>query len=247
MFSRLHKARELCRSLWLLCVCCLWLGGSATVAHAKDSTALGGSLLEQGEVAITVGGGFPDVLLQFDFANSKRVNLAMRARINYNLGFPFIGLHVFVSAPLRIALYQRAKWSVALQLEPGVWSGAGVYLGTSRPYGLNLGFMMGVSGIASYQVHAKVNLFFGLETQFVFGWEPEAVTLSSGVRSVFGLQVPIEAFFGVEYKLNENFSLFARVAFGPRIYSGNLGGFFSSFDVGGSATGRLWGGVVWRR
>lgn len=246
-FDMFTGTRMWCKCLWLFGLC-LFLHGASSPAYAEESSsALGGSLLEQGEVAITVGGGFPDLLVQFDFANSKRVNLAMRARLNYNLGFPFFGFHAFLSAPVRISLYRQSKWSVALQLEPGVWAGGGVFAATSVPYGFILGFMVGASGIASYRAHSKVDLQLGLEAQFLFAWEPTATSGFNFSRDIFGVQVPIEAFFGIEYRLNESLSLFGRVAIGPQIYVGNLGKFLAASGLGVSGTGRLWGGVVWRR
>lgn len=224
----------------------LMIGLTGRQAHAEGSSALGGSLLEQGEVAITFGGGFPDALVQFDFANSKRVNLAMRARINYNFGFPFFGFNIFASAPLRINVMpiSKSKLQVAVTLEPGAFIGGGAL------YGLHLGFLIGAGALVSYQINNKWNIYGGLELQFHIGFEPDAGSAfnpSGIIRPVVGFNLPIEAVFGAEYKLNESYSLFARIAIGPMIYAGNMGAVFNPTGTAVHGSGRLWVGAVWRR
>ncbi len=229
---------------WTLVVLLVVVGTSRSAQ--ANSSALGGSLLEQGEVAITFGGGFPDAFVQFDFANSKRFNLAMKARANYNFGFPFFGLHAFVSAPMRINLMpiSKKKLQFALSLEPGG------FLGGSGIHGFHFGFLMGVGGLVSYQVNNKLNLYGGLDFQFHIGFEPDAgstLNISGFARPTIGLHLPIEVVAGAEYTINENYALFGRVAIGPMIFAGNLGAILhpSATAVHGSA--RLWIGAVWRR
>lgn len=223
---------------------CCWV--SVSQVRAEGTTALGGALLDRGEVAISAAVGFPDVMAQFDFAQSRIINLALRARLNYNFGFPFFGLNAFVSAPLRIGLLQQvsSQLKVALMLEPGV------YLGGGALYGFHFGVLLGIGGLVSYQVLPKLNLYGGLEIQFHMGWEPganSALNISNIIRDVFGFHLPIEVVFGLEHPINENYSLFVRAAIGPILYVGSLGRILSASGAAGHGTARLWLGMVWRR
>lgn len=228
--------------LWFWGLCIIWWFRGISAVDAAGSTIWGGSLLEQGEVAISCGGGFADVLCQFDFANSKQFNLAMRARANYNLGIPLWGFVGVISSPMRLSLWNNPKWNVALHLEPAVWMGGG------PEYGFHIGFAAGVGGIVDYKINTKWTAYWGLELMFMFGFEAGTPLMTKIGRGTFSLILPIEFVGGIDYHLNQKFSLFARLALGPMLYTGMLGGVVNrTADVAASGSLRLWLGLTWRR
>lgn len=244
-----------CRAVrwWLVCcLCVLCCVGAQRSAEATVSTVFGGSLLEEGEVALTFAVGFPDGFFQFDFANSRSFNFALRGRFNYNFGFPFFGGYPVISAPMRIAIikpaasqFKRGKaapdpdaspLTMSIQLDPGFG------LGFSSAHSTMLGFSLGVALMLSYRVLPKLHVNFGFDIPLFFSLEP------GNVRNVpFGVNLPLEAVGGVEYEVNENATLFARLSVGPIVYIGGMAGNFTAGDVAVSGIARLWLGLIWRR
>lgn len=233
----------------------VFLSMSNGVTQAATSSVLGGSLLDEGEVAISAGIGFPDAFVQFDFANSRRLNLALRGSIQYNYGFPIFGVYGSISAPLRIGLIQppsfRIKdgrvlpetrtfspWSASIQIHPGL-----LFMGISpEVHQYTFGVSLGLSVIVGYQVSPKLHVFFGLDFPMSLTIEP------SNVRNApIGFNLPIEAVGGVEYNVHPKWSLFARLAIGPMVYWGQFARQFALAENAVSGSGRLWLGVSWRR
>ncbi len=228
--------------LWqLIVILSLGMGFSRTV-EAKDSSIMGGSLLSLGETALTFGVGFPDLTFRFDFANSEKFNFATQVKFNYNFGFPFFGANLFLTAPMRFALPSNELLSVALSLEPGFFMGGG-YLKS-----FFLGFPLGLGLLFTLHAVPKLPINFGIEFPMTFSFEP------TYKGNVFGFNMPIELFGGVEYRLNKVIGLFAKVSGGPFLFFGNIAQHYSREEpnmkyqnviVTGSI--RFLTGIIWRR
>lgn len=212
---------------------------SAQNVGAVDSTSIGASLLDEGEVALTFGVGFPDLMFQFDFANSKSVNLAFKAKFNYNHGFSVFGTSASGTFPLRIGFAQESKLSMALKLEPGFFMG--YFAGEIDS--LVLGIPLGVGFHFSLQAIEKLIVTFGMDLPMMLLFEPT----SRGKVASFSL--PFEFSGGVEFEVDENYSIFARLNVGPMLYIGRVAERLNAAksSVYLSGTARFMFGVVWRR
>jgi hypothetical protein len=225
-------------------------------AEAGTSTIFGGSLLEEGEVAQTFGGGYLDAFYQFDFANSRSFNLALRFRANFTHGFPFFGIYGHVSAPIRIGLIKQpasrfvrgkkapdkdaSPLSLAIHLTPGVFVGWGA--DQTVQVGIMFGATLGLGLMFSYQVSPTLIVNFGMDFPMFLSIEP------SNARAVpLGFNLPMLVSGGVEYEVNESMSVFAKAGIGPVVYMGNMAGNIGPDDVAVHGEARLWLGLTWRR
>jgi len=227
---------------YVLGFCLLFSSLSAAEARS-GSTIFGGKLLEEGEVAMTFGAGFPDVLYQFDFANSKTFNLALKARFNYSMGFSSYAVNGYVTAPLRIGIVQDSKLTFALKVEAGLF--AGVLLDDTQGGNFSIGIPLEVGALFSLRVLDQLSVNFGVEIPMLLAIN------TTGLNDITTFIFSLEAMGGVEYFLNENFSLYLQVAIGPQFFIGELGRLFnrnkdfSNVSVG--ASGRFTAGLIWRR
>ena len=215
----------------------LWFAESPRRAWA-ESSVFGGALLRQGEVTLSGVAGFPDAFFQFNFANSSQFDLAFQARFNYNLGLPFFGGFAFIQAPMRIALTQERKLSMAIKLDPGVFLG-----GDGGVVPFLVGFQLGVGLLFTIPVAKRVQLHFGVELPMLLSFLPESR------RQVVTFHLPVEMMVGAEIALNKQLSVFVAMNGGPYVYLGDLAGRVTIFsrDVFVSGSFRVLGGISWRR
>ena len=244
----------------LLClvVCLLLL--PYTTAHAEEkkeveTSAMGASLLQPGEVAMTFGVGFPDAFFRFDFANSESINLAAQIKFNYNLSIPFFGANVFATMPTRFGIVQNSELNFALLAEPGIYLGGGHFDGFYIGIPLNLGALF------SLHLVPKLSINFGIEFPMLLAFD-----VTNGTRTIngfgdkinpIGFNLPIEFVVGAEYRINKQLALFARLSGGPSLFVGTLAELESAATPGNSgrpvdsviATGvlRFAIGLVYRR
>ena len=229
------------RSLIIFLVVLLFGTGFFRTASAKNSSIMGGSLLTLGETALTFGAGFPDLTFRFDFANSDKFNFATQVKFNYNFGFPFFGANLFLSAPMRFAIISDSFLSMAILVDPGFFLGGG-YLKS-----FFLGFPLDVGLLFTLHVVPKMAINFGIEFPMTFSFEP------TNKVNVFGFNLPIELFGGIEYEISKAIAVFARLSGGPYIFFGNIAqrhtvNQLNQYDdvfVTGSI--RFLAGVIWRR
>ena len=220
-------------------------GQLAQAATPKEemgpSTVLGGSLLDLGEVALTFGAGFPDLMFRFDFANSKRINLAFQTKINYSFGMSHFGGHIFVTAPVRFGIIQSTPLSFAVSVESGAFFGGG------QLERLFFGIPVELAGLFSLALGHGWVLNFGLELPMTFSFE------GGNTLDPFGWNIAMEGMVGAEYRLNSSLSFFAKLAGGPHLFVGNIASLLDQDakqtpnGVFVSASLRLLVGIAWRR
>lgn len=206
------------------------------------TTVLGGSLLSTGETALTFGGGFPDVLFRFDFANAPWWNLAGQVKLNYNFGLPFFSFNAFITAPVRLKLIRQPKWTLALMTDLGLFLGGGGALERFR-----FGFPLGLGGMVTLHLVNKWSFNFGIDFPMVLSIDP------SDSNNAIGFNFPIELVAGFEVELNRAWTLFLRLSGGPYLYFGNVAQVFTRVgstpgdDLFVSGSIRAMIGVIWRR
>ena len=207
---------------------------------AAGGSVFGGRLLEEGDVSLTFGAGYPGVLAQMDFANSDRFNMAAKASLMFALGTLISGLNLRASFPMRISLMRGVPFSLALRVEPG--------LSVARQFeSTYFGGKVGVEVDASYRLLRNLELFGGLGV-------PAEVTVQLGTTRAghdkVGFYIPILLVVGAGLRVSDDLQVFMRVAAGPALYLGNLSqnraGLAATSSTVGAAV-RVFAGIQWRR
>ncbi len=176
-------------------------------------------LTEQG--VLSVGAGWPSVYGQYDFHTTGRFGIGIRTDFYYGMpvwGFNF-ALGWGLNAPMRIEVFERDDWNLALLLDVGLFIGFDEHWHHHLDFehgddALLFGPSFAVGLMASVNPVDPLNIFFGLRVPiYILIVAPEhhdtEVTSLGQVQFVAG----------VEFAVADNVALFTRLAFGPVVGS----------------------------
>lgn len=180
----------------------------------------GGKTLSPGEFAITLGMGWPSIYAQFTFPIGSRFDIGFRPHFFY--GVPTTEFDIMIGTgfdiPMRIHIWEKTKWDIALKFEPRM------FVGWSDDYipGVKWGLDVWVWGIGfepGVMVGLKPNQF--LNVIFGGGFPFSILIIVPDEESVFDthvdVDIPFALFGGVELSLNPNISFFSFMKVGPSI------------------------------
>ena len=191
--------------------------GGGLIVSAEDAAFapptlswIGAETLAQGESAMIVSAGLPDLEVAYPQGISSIADAAGRLRFQYGRGVRIGGGGVTLGATLRLRLAESAGWSIALVSEPEVVLHV---LGHDHPPTNNNGATaFGLTPLAggltiSREIVPDVRLAVSVATAVGFFVTPEMV-----------LSVPLTAGIGAEAKLTPTTWLFAKLDSGFDFY-----------------------------
>jgi hypothetical protein len=176
------------------------------------------SLTQRG--AISLGVGWPSFFFQYDFHTSGRFGIGLRTDMfwgNPAWGFAY-GFGWGVNVPMRIQVFDRNDWFLAVLIDPGLWMGFGDYW--TRDWwednyaGFIFGPRIGAGLVASVAPVDFLNIFFGLRLIIdILVFTPEYGDTWADVVA------QILPFGGIELSVHRSIALFLQLAIGPTIGS----------------------------
>lgn len=191
--------------------------GGGLIVSAEDAAFappplswIGAETLAQGESALIVSAGLPDLEVAYLQGISSIADAAGRLRFQYGRGVRIGGGGVTIGATLRLRLAESAGWSIALVSEPELVLHV---LGhdhppTSKVGGTALGLTPLAGGLTiSRELAPDVRLAVSVATAVGFFVVPDTV-----------LSVPLTAGIGAEAKLTPTTWLFAKIDSGFDFY-----------------------------
>lgn len=199
-----------------------WADEARAELPPSSGSVWGGAVDVEGRGALSVGAGWPSVLVRWDFATSGNFGIGIRSDLYYSfpLGafFGFGGFAAGFDVPMRIQVLDRNDWSLSVSLDPGVIFGFDDYWthhwdrdwGGSTMFGPYFDFGL----IASVQPERYINIFFGLNMGidiFVFAWDYRGSTVD--------VWIPMRPFVGFELQVARSIAIWAMLYAGPAISS----------------------------
>lgn len=182
---------------------------SANRPTSGDVSIRSGRTLGTGKTVLAAGIGWPGAVAEIHFAPSPRLNVGIRANIDY--GSPFLGTGTGggggLSVPLRFHIHGKGNLDVSILAEPGVRFGEGALVGQRGVFSNDFG------------VGAKLDAgpLFGLRVS-------KAVTLTAAPLLSLGyVTVPkasgsaiagLAGLLGIEALMSSDTLLFAEARFG---------------------------------
>ncbi len=184
----------------------------------------GGEVEIGGRGALTLGLGWPSTYARYDLPSRGSFGIGFRGDFFYGMpifGFTF-GLGTGFSVPMRIQLFDRDRWSVALFLRPQAFLGFGDRWWGFHPRdclgwwsdALFLDFGMDVGVRVGLEATSFLDVFFGASTPLHV-----LVILPEGAETEVDVFVNIVLLGGVEVALTETINAFAMVQVGPALGS----------------------------
>jgi hypothetical protein len=104
-----------------------WAAPAAADLPPIPGSVLGGNVQIGGRGALTLAMGWPSTYIRYDFRTSETFGLGLRADFYYghpSFGFSY-GLGTGFSVPMRIQVFERDRWTVAISIRPGFYLGVG--------------------------------------------------------------------------------------------------------------------------
>lgn len=177
---------------------------------APSVSAVGAETLAEGERALLVSAGLPDIEVGMLWGTGSMTDVLARVRFQYGRGVRVAGGGVTVGATLRMMLARFSGWNLALTSDPEL---SLHLLGRDHPPTNSAGTVaFGVTPLSGGVVLDRMllpelRLALAVQTGVGFFLAPETV-----------LAVPLTAGLGIESKLTDTTWMFARIDTGLDLY-----------------------------
>lgn len=177
-----------------------------------DASVLSGRTLGDQQTVLSGGVGWPGIFAQVTFAPSSTFNVGARFDLLY--GSPLVGfasgIGTELSAPMRVHVFGRGEWDLALRLRPCILLGhgavAGVHKGSIFDDNFGWAALAEVGLLAGWHPNDELTLALGLLSSWGVARSPDAgATVFAG--NILGMT-------GLEYLLRRDTMLFVEVEAG---------------------------------
>jgi hypothetical protein len=218
------RGRPIVAALAVLVLVLVAAGAARAELPPLPGSIHGGEVEVGGRGALTLGMGWPSTYVRYDLATRSTFGIGFRGDFFYGMplfGFTF-GLGTGFSVPMRIQVFERDRWTVAVFLKPQLFFGFGdrwwgyhprdCYHWWGDAFFLDVGMDAGVR--VGFQPRPFLTVYFGGSTPLHI-----LVIVPDHAETEVDVFVPILLTGGIELSLSRTVNFFVQTQVGPALGS----------------------------